>query len=61
VDNAFKVQIKPKSKEEAELQRIQELVGNCKTPEELDKLRTENPEFDSAIFDKRAEEIKAKK
>lgn len=51
----------PKTKEEQELERIKELVANCNTLADLDLLRTANPEFDSAIFDARAEELKAKK
>lgn len=47
-----------KSKEEVEHERMIQLINDCQTLEELELLRTSNPDFDSKIYDEKALELK---
>ncbi len=49
-----------KSKEEIETERVQGLVNSATTMDELHFIRTQNPTIDTAIFDKREDELKKK-
>jgi hypothetical protein len=47
-----------KTAQETEVERAQTMLNDCKTLDDLNLMRSANPEIDVKLFDKRAEELK---
>lgn len=60
IETAFKANSFQRTKEEIESQRMQLLIGDCKTLEDIDVLRNANPDIDNSLFEKRINEFKKK-